>query len=98
MIHIVLPQQRYKRWRGRVRGGVSTEVLAALVPAAEDIFEAVHVDADWQLLMHKAPAHTTARTTRWLQQHGVRVAERWSGNSPDLNPIENMWAWMNRKM
>ena len=74
------------------------EVLAALVPAAEDIFEAVHVDADWKLLMDKAPAHTTARTTRWLQQHGVRVAKRWSGNSPDLNPIENMWAWMNRKM
>ena len=88
--------------KGKLMQGVGAEefqeVLAALVPAAEDIFEAVEVDADWQLLMDKAPAHTAASTTRWLQQHGVRVVERWPGNSPDLNPIENLWGWMKRKI
>ncbi len=23
---------------------------------------------------------------------------RWPGNSPDLNPIENVWSWMKRQL
>jgi transposase len=87
---------------GKVMQGVGAEefqeVLAALVPAAEDIFEAVEINTEWQLLMDKAPPHTAASTTQWLQQHMVRVVDRWPGNSPDLNPIENLWGWMKRKL
>lgn len=69
-----------------------------LVPAAEEIFEAAEVDS-WQLLMDKAPAHAAASTTKWLQKRGVNVLQDdWPGNSPDLNPIENVWGWMKAQL
>lgn len=73
-------------------------MLQTLVPAAEDIFEAAEMEAGWQLLMDKAPAHTASSTAQWLQRNGTRVVDSWPGNSPDLNPIENLWGWMKRKL
>ncbi len=33
----------------------------------------------------------------WFNDHGVTVLD-WSANSPDLNPIENLWGIVKRKM
>ena len=34
----------------------------------------------------------------WLDSNNVEVLPWWPANSPDLNPIENVWEWMERKL
>jgi hypothetical protein len=44
-----------------------------------------------------APSHTARDTKVFLQQNGVEVLE-WPPYSPDLNPIENLWAVLKNKI
>ncbi|KAG7156841.1 Transposable element Tcb1 transposase-like 2 [Homarus americanus] len=44
-----------------------------------------------------APCHTSKSVTTWLQERTIPLLE-WPGNSPDLNPIDNVWHEMKRKL
>lgn len=44
-----------------------------------------------------APCHTAKSVKQWLTENRIEVLD-WPGNSPDLNPIENLWILMKRKI
>ncbi len=64
-----------------------------MLPYADKLFK----DADFIFQQDLAPAHTAKSTKSWLNDHGVGVLD-WPANSPDLNPIENLWSIVKRKM
>ena len=45
-----------------------------------------------------APCHTAKSVRKWLDDCEVKYFEDWPGNSPDINPIENMWGLMKRRL
>ncbi len=80
--------------RSKVNAAVYQEVLEQLMlPAADQLYG----DADFIFQQDLAPAHSAKATSTWFKDHGIPVLN-WPANSPDLNPIENLWGIVKRKM
>ena len=49
-------------------------------------------------MMDGAPCHQTKAVKKWVGEAGIEILGPWSGNSLDLNPIENCWVLLKQKV
>jgi hypothetical protein len=53
---------------------------------------------DMYLMEDGAKAHTCKATREWVKQKKIKCLPSWPAHSPDMNPIENLWSEMDRKV
>ncbi len=80
--------------KSTVNAAIYQEILEHFVLSSAD---KLYGDADFIFQQDLAPAHTAKGTKSWFNDHGVTVFD-WPANLPDLNPIENLWSIVKRKM
>ena len=51
-----------------------------------------------KLMQDGATPHTARTTREWLYQHNIELFGPWPSKSPDMNPIENAWGLIERKI
>lgn len=105
-MHVVAGSSKHKTQHTNLKGNVAKNITKAefaevlkktLLPEGRRIFSSAGVGS-WVLQLDGDKAHDNVShvVKEWNAERGasVSVLPEWPPNSPDLNPIENMWSWI----
>lgn len=98
---------RHSNLKGMVASNITKaeygDVLRdTLLPQGQLLFSQGAGQSSWVFQQDNDPAHKNAQhiINAWSKRKGsnVQLLMHWPPNSPDLNPIENVWAWMDAQL
>lgn len=82
----------------RIKGNMNAKMyhsilVKKMVPSAKKLFG----NTKWIFQHDNDPKHTAGIIKNYLQNKNITVL-KWHAQSPDINPIENLWAHVKQKM
>jgi hypothetical protein len=96
----------YKNLQGKAARNITTDeykdvVKSTFLPGGRKMF-GMHGVSTWTLQQDNDPTHKAAHSVvaSWNASRAtsINILQPWPPNSPDLNPIENLWGYMAAEM
>lgn len=79
---------------GRFNAGNYLNILEnTMLPTVRELYP----DNNFVFQQDNCPIHTARNVTAWFRDQNIELMP-WSAHSPDLNPIENVWGYMIKKL
>jgi len=81
-------------FRQNMDASLYTTILEDKLPEVRSLFKSTSA---WWWMQDNDPKHTSNLASKWFQKNRIHLIE-WPSYSPDLNPIENIWGWIKKKI